>query len=669
MKSTVNKIILFYSLIFFLLTIYFSRQIFFYRYEPEYYENFYYHSQWNIPQSTRGISDSELYKFVGYQLVNGENPFNINFEVPPIGKYLYGLGEKLFSNPYYINIFYYFGIALSVYLIVLSITNNKTLSLLSLLLFATTPFVATQIKQTMLDLPLAFFFSTYFLFFIKYLKKGKQKYLITAGIFLGLATGTKIAVYTIPILLFNIIFLLKYSKFKTKHIILLIASTFTGYVLAYFCYFIKHPNPIPWIRLHQKPFDFYIKPFITRGKPEIDHLNQLTTIFLNNYKGWWQTNERKMAGDWSVILPIGFLSSLAFIFKPDKHKKIIFIYITTIIFLIVNTIIPFSPRHLMPLIPLFIVLIIYTFKKIPIIIITIILFSIPSYFLNLNPKNINNAPREISRFFSTRAYRELYRNIDPDQLKNLPEDIFISNIDNFLDQLGTRSIDIDISKINQNKNTAQITYDITYQTKYGPISHQKIFNFKKINHQWKLVWNWQYLWSNYQANMPITIEASQIPLLGIKDKSGQILAQRSNWYEIYNIPRLMFDWSQSVTKLANLTNQNYSETDQIIKNNIPDDFFRYVGYLNPHQSELQQNIITAKQIPGVSLEEISYLSIPDSLPIETQNSTAKLINQIQDTSPNLFFVPANIYFFKGNQKIPILESQNIPETYIRQDIN
>ncbi len=103
-----NKIIKILILIFIFLTLYFSRQIFSYKYDPEYYENYYYHSQWNIPNSVRGIGDGDLYKFVGYKLASGENPFNINYEVPPFAKLLYGISEKYFANPYIVSLFFYF---------------------------------------------------------------------------------------------------------------------------------------------------------------------------------------------------------------------------------------------------------------------------------------------------------------------------------------------------------------------------------------------------------------------------------------------------------------------------------------------------------------------------------------------------------------------------------
>ena len=106
-----KKFCYFLSVIVFIFTLYSLRQIFYYRYEPAYYENWFYTSQWNIPGSTRGIADGELYKFVGYRLTQGENPFNINFEVPPLGKYLYGLAETSIGNPYWVSLFFLSGLS------------------------------------------------------------------------------------------------------------------------------------------------------------------------------------------------------------------------------------------------------------------------------------------------------------------------------------------------------------------------------------------------------------------------------------------------------------------------------------------------------------------------------------------------------------------------------
>jgi len=129
-KDILPKILLFLNIVFITLTLYFSSWVFYYQYEPEYYENYYYHSQWNIPNSVRGIGDGDLYKFVGYQLANGENPFNINYEVPPLVKLLYGITEKYTDNPYSVSILFYF---LSIYVLYkfseIIFNKNKTLTL------------------------------------------------------------------------------------------------------------------------------------------------------------------------------------------------------------------------------------------------------------------------------------------------------------------------------------------------------------------------------------------------------------------------------------------------------------------------------------------------------------------------------------------------------------
>lgn len=135
-----------------------SRQIFFQKYEPEYFENWYYHSQWNYPQSSRGMSDGPLYQFVGYRLTQGENPFNINFEMPPFGKYLYGLAAKYIGNAYCTTVLIYLSSLLAFFLLSLELFKNNKIILSTFLLFVTTPFVATQLRETMLDLPLMFFY-------------------------------------------------------------------------------------------------------------------------------------------------------------------------------------------------------------------------------------------------------------------------------------------------------------------------------------------------------------------------------------------------------------------------------------------------------------------------------------------------------------------------------
>jgi len=595
-KDILPKILLFLNIVFITLTLYFSSWVFYYQYEPEYYENYYYHSQWNIPNSVRGIGDGDLYKIVGYQLANGENPFNINYEVPPLVKLLYGITEKYTGNPYIVSILFYF---LSIYVLYkfseIIFNKNKTLTLSCILLFVTSPFIATQLKETMLDLPLTFFFLSHLYFFYKYYQTKNIKDILFSGFCLGLATGTKIGVYT-PILGLISFLILLFTKNKKKKILVLFtytASVFSGYILSYISYFLKHPNPIPWVRLHQKTISFYLG---TQNSHYIDKLNQLKGIFLNQYQGFWLNASRTTLGDWSPLIPIGTVLILVAIYfsLKNKNKSLLYMALFSITILFINSIIPFYPRYLMPLIPVFCIFIVYFFqKKYSFLIFVIALLNIPFFFKSL-AINKNTGTLETTIFFlNTRNYRQLYRALPQNQRIEIPEQYFIDNIENFFNQIGTYQINY---QLNGNNYTAQIV------TRYGNIEHQGQFKLKEINHQWKLIWYWDYLYPKYQPNYKIVVhEDTKTPLIR----------------EAYVIPRTFINWGEALSQIQEITKINQKSINERIRYSIPDKYPRWIGNLstetkiNPNYSPYGLTILThhnkAKIFFNNSLGQTIYL--------------------------------------------------------------
>lgn len=122
--------------------------------------------------------------------------------------------------------------------------SETRLIFLSVLLFVTTPFVATQVKETMLDLPLMMLFLAHVLFFIRYLSNRKLSDLIVVGIFLGLATSTKFGAYTLGVLFLDLVSIVKLRIPQSILTFVFYCGTvFLGYVLAFTSYFLKHHNP------------------------------------------------------------------------------------------------------------------------------------------------------------------------------------------------------------------------------------------------------------------------------------------------------------------------------------------------------------------------------------------------------------------------------------------
>lgn len=590
MKNTIKRIlkkkdllinwgIIFLAALVVIFTVYSARQIFYFKYDPDYFENLYYTSQWNIPNSTRGISDGSLYEFVGYRLVQGENPFNINFEVPPFGKYFYGLAEATIGNPYWLSVALYFGSIAIFYLLTKELFEEKRLRYLSVFLFVTTPFFATQIREVMLDLPLMFLYLVQSLFFVRYLKEKDIKNLLLSAVFLGLATGTKPGVYTPFVFLAGeaLIFFVKSKKAeKLRSLIAYPLFIAGGYVLSYFPYFIRHPNPIPWLRLHQKVFDFYLGS----GLGGVNHLNQWKGIFINSYEGWWQPGKSTTIGDWSPLLPIAVVAMVYILYKGIKEKKFVWVYLSlvTVAFLFVNTFIPFFSRYLMPLIPLFVLFTTKVFRKVAFIVFFLALLNLPFYNQSVNDKNPAGDVNTTARFISTMAYRDLYKSLRPEDQENIPEEEFINANEYFYQTLGVREISAKVDNISSDAQKASASAQITLTSMYGTATNDETLHYQRIHNQWRLIWDWDYLWPGYSPSSKIAVA----------------LASTQPKLMVYMIPQLMYDWTKGLDSLSKVTGESTISIDRTIRRVVPDKFPRFVGYLDTDESK-------ALAIPGVSL--------------------------------------------------------------------
>jgi len=603
--SDVFSIVLIFAILIVIFFIFFnSRQIFFHRYEPEYFENWYYHSQWLYPQSARGMSDGPYYQFVGYRLVHGENPFNINFEMPPFGKYLYGLGAVFFGNSYWVSIFLYLLSVLVFFLLSKDLFKNSQIALLALLLFVTTPFVATQVRETMLDLPLMSLYLIHVWLFIKFLSTRKHMNLLLAGIFLGLATATKPGLYTPAVAILGLILVFFAGK-KIFNPIFYAAFVLLGYVLAYFpVYFIRHPNPIPWLRLHEKILKFYLNA----GNGQPNYLNQWKTIFISVYQGIWEGGQKIVISDWSPVLPLGVIATVAVLILGLKKRHIQWVYLSGIclIFLTVNTFIPFWPRYLMPIIPIFVLLIIIlaiftTFfsKRIIYVVLFLSFLNLPNLVSSLTHEDLSGHFQSIARFVSTRAYRELYRSINPEQRKTLSEQEFIRQNESFLDALGTINVEMSVKEVSKSKDAMKVKYRLRYETTCGNLSHDPTLTFVRVNNQVKLVWKWDYLWPGYDPKNKVAKEKI-IPFLKFDNNKAGV--QQGNRKAVYVIPRLMFDWNKYLNALAEITGESSLEIDKRLKRVVPDQYPRFVGYLSPALGSEGEK--KALKITGVSLRNI-----------------------------------------------------------------
>lgn len=325
-----------------------NKWTFFYKFDANYWEHYYYTSQWNVPNSKVIISDEGVYRYVGYRLVNGENPFNVDYWVPPLGKYWYGVAAKYFGNPYWASWGWYFVLLVTVYLI--------TKNIWVLILVATNPLIASQVGMTMLDLPQGALLMIHIGLLLMINKKKKWP-AVAAGLALGLMMGVKIGFF-VPLLALVAIFYLWKQTTSTKQIGLFLISIIAGYMLAYACYFLVHPNPIPWLKLHGKIIDFWKN---SGAKP--NPINIWTYIFLNKYNQVLDGARVWMsAREWTALFPVSLIIIFKLWLKKLDLKNKYFLLVASG-WIIMCGMLDFWPRYFVPIVPVLTIICVLFFKK------------------------------------------------------------------------------------------------------------------------------------------------------------------------------------------------------------------------------------------------------------------------------------------------------------------
>jgi hypothetical protein len=538
--------------------IYQSRWILTFKYEPEYYENFYYESQYTYPQSARGISDGTLFKFIGYRLTQGENPFNINWEIPPLGKVLYGYSSRLFGNPYWFSIICYFGALIFFFKLLSKNFKNKLVAFSGIVMLILIPHFSNQVPDTMLDLPLTFAYMVHMYFFFEYIDKKKTITLVIAGLLLGIASAIKPPVY-VPFIVLSELVIVYLTERKWKNMILFPATVFGGYVLGYFVYFIHHPNPIPWMKLHKKIYDFYLGPALT-----VKPLAAIKEVF--------------NLGTWGPLYIAGILAYLVAgysYFKDRKDLKLLTLLLFTTIFLAVSSFIPFFPRYLLPLSFAFVYLILYVIKGNLKFILLLCLLSLPFFYKSFTLAIPTGDAAAAARFMETRAYRELYRSINPGKLKDLPEKDFIVGLEDFNSEIHARKVEVKVGEGKKTNGKYYYDFDVKYFTKFGVVENSIPFEYENINGQWKLNWSWDNVYKGYTPGSSVKFVTTPGNLIKV--------------YEVYIIPRLMYDWNKNLDNLARLTGQPSIAINSSLTSVVPNDFERFVGYLHKNITDAERD--------------------------------------------------------------------------------
>jgi len=200
------------------------------------------------------ITDSDLYAYAGWNYVNGVSPDKINFEHPPLAKYLIGLSAVVFGSPNAV------GMALGAFSLLILYELSK--KLLGRLLFSLVPVYMLSLERifivfsstSMLDVYLVFFL---LLSILLYSHKLKYVGVLGGSIALGLACACKLtALLAIPSLMIPLI--IQRTRIPWKLILLGMLTAVLTYCSTYARFFVLGHGPFDFLELQWRMLTFQV---------------------------------------------------------------------------------------------------------------------------------------------------------------------------------------------------------------------------------------------------------------------------------------------------------------------------------------------------------------------------------------------------------------------------
>jgi len=302
--------------------------------------------------SDKGISDAELYSYVGYQYAVGTNPTLLNPEHPPLGKYLIGLSALLFHNENVILVITGAIILLEVGLVTYLISASSLAAGVAVFLTAThSLFIDQLIHGPQLDIFQLVFLLPLLYFLIP--KKSGIPFgnLMAAGVFFGLFISVKTFFTYWMLLNLSVALILLTAKWsyakRLRSLFLMNAVGLTVFLLTYVQYFRLGGTLKGLLGVQKYIFLFYRNSQI----PVLEVLgNSFQLILTGTWRFWGHgiilSHYEYWSPAWTAVYGLGLVAILWSL----REKKTIYLRGIFIFFVVYNAfafLFPIFPRYLL----------------------------------------------------------------------------------------------------------------------------------------------------------------------------------------------------------------------------------------------------------------------------------------------------------------------------------
>jgi len=335
------------------------RQLLFDPFDFDYASGVYTHSQYNLGHTEffGNIDDDLLHQYSGYQYIQGVDPSVINPEVPPLGKYLYGLSILVTSNAYWAQFIFSLSLLVATWYLARQLIKPTWLAATVPLLLSCDKLFIDQSLHTLLDLPQALAVICCLIGFQHFLSHHQIKYLIWTGLCLGFVASIKLWITAAIIGLILVPFL---PRPKLSHSLLLFIPALLVFFISYLVFFLHHPNPIDFIHLQ-----ITIARLYRSYLPNYPWAQIVRITLFGRWLTWWGLGTIKVT-EWSLLWPLSFISVfVALLTGYRRHYQQIMVLSTIILgYIFSNLFHVVFPRYLLLILPLTYICLLYSLAEV-----------------------------------------------------------------------------------------------------------------------------------------------------------------------------------------------------------------------------------------------------------------------------------------------------------------
>ncbi len=301
-------------------------------------------------EATTSIGDDYLFAFAGYYMtVQGGDPTKIDFENPPLGKYLIGLSILIFGNEWVISLIYAILFLIFIYKLAMALFKENIVASLAVFLVSIEGLFLRTMTISLLDLPEALFMLIGFYFYTLALK-GKKLYYFGMAFFLGCAFATKF--FPAMIFITAILIIGTYINKKRDTLLVMLSLLLIPliYLASYTMYFVYGHTLADFIRFQKWAIVW------RTGNPWV-YGNIFLTVLIGKYRSWWD-NSWVVNNEWGLLQPIIFIFGMLgilFIKIKDRVKMLPYAAMVWVYFIYLAVLTTGVMKYIYPVLPIMVI--------------------------------------------------------------------------------------------------------------------------------------------------------------------------------------------------------------------------------------------------------------------------------------------------------------------------